>query len=100
LKPQDKLGTTEVGKAQSASTTQPSTSTTLIKMVVGLQKIGRKILGFHSQNTGNEPLTPEKIFATREEVTQVEDEAVGEAKTNHCITCIMKMIQTTGQNIV
>jgi hypothetical protein len=42
----------------------------------------------------------EKIITTREEVTQVEDGAVGESKTNNCIARTMNEIQTTGQEIV
>jgi hypothetical protein len=100
MKPQDQLGTTKVGKTQPISTTQPSTSTILTLMVAGLRKIWRKFLVLRNQSIGSELSTPEKIITTREEATQVRDEATSKAKTNHCLACIMKMIQTIGQKIV
>jgi hypothetical protein len=57
-------------------------------------------LGPRNQSTSIESLTPEKIITTREDVTWVRDEDVGETKTNDCIACITKEIQITGQEIV
>jgi hypothetical protein len=91
-KPQDQPSTIEAGKAQSALIAQPSKSTSLTLMVACLWKIGRKILGLRNHNTGSEPSTPKKIITIREEATQVGDDAMGEANTNHCIACIMKGI--------
>jgi hypothetical protein len=44
--------------------------------------------------------TPQKSTTIQEEVTQAGDEVEGEAKMDHCILCITKEIQTTGQEIV
>jgi hypothetical protein len=100
VKHQDQLDTIEAGRRQTPLTTQLNMSKTSIMMVAGLQKIGRKNLIPRNLITDSEPLIPEKTFTTREKAIQGRDETEGEAQTNHCIACIMKMIHTIGQKIV
>jgi hypothetical protein len=69
-------------------------------MVAGIQESGRIFLARHSPTTGNEALTPEKTCTTREETAQARDKVMNEDQANHYITCIMRVIQITGQKIV
>jgi hypothetical protein len=54
-------------------------------MAVGHRKTGRNFFAPHSVITDNEALTPEKTYTTKEE-------AMDEARANHYIACIMRMI--------
>jgi hypothetical protein len=66
----------------------------------GRYKIGRNFLDHHNQRIEIELSTLEKTITTPEEVTQARGEVGSEAKTYLCIACIMREVQTTGQEIV
>jgi hypothetical protein len=65
-------------------------------MDVGHQKIGRKMSDLRSQKARAEQTTPEGITTNQEAVIQVGAKAGAEIRTDLCIACFMREIQTIG----
>jgi hypothetical protein len=61
------------------------------------RKIGRKISDLHGRKVRAEHTTPEEITTTQEAVIEIEAEGGTETKTDICIVCFMREIQTIKQ---
>jgi hypothetical protein len=69
-------------------------------MAAGHRKTGRKFLELCNLKIETKPSMIEKSIISLKAAIQSGGEVGGEAETNRCIACIMKEIQTTGQEIV
>jgi hypothetical protein len=99
MKAQDPISIVKSVRTHQISIPHTSKSIALIRTDVGHWKIGRKFLDLRSSKAKAELILPKEI-TTQEADIQIEAEVGGETKTDLCIACFTREIQTIVQETI
>jgi hypothetical protein len=99
MKAQDPISIVKSVRTHQISIPHTSKSIASIQTDVGHWKIGRKFSDLHSSKAKAELILPKEI-TTQEADIQIEAEVGGETKTDLCIACFTREIQTIVQETI